>query len=134
MVIFLQNIYPVYRPASHMDEKWKEITAAKQSYGQIIMLYTKSRPILPPNTKFSCPQQNANNINTNRGRSSWCVDGNPVICIKTVGVYQVASVASENRIENFSFFISVFTACNGQHNSPIYDECQTQSAWVLALP
>ena len=38
MVIFLQNIYPVYRPASHMDEKWKEITAAKQSYGQIIML------------------------------------------------------------------------------------------------
>ena len=22
--------------------------------------------------------------------------------------------------------------CN--HNSPIYDECQTQSAWVLALP
>ena len=20
------------------------------------------------------------------------------------------------------------------HNSPIYDECQTQSAWVLALP
>ena len=67
MVIFLQNIYPVYRPASHMDEKWKEITAAKQSYGQIIMLYTKSRPILPPTTNFSCPQQNANNINTNGG-------------------------------------------------------------------
>ena len=23
---------------------------------------------------------------------------------------------------------------NSAHNSPIYDECQTQSAWVLALP
>ena len=22
----------------------------------------------------------------------------------------------------------------GYHNSPIYDECQTQSAWVLTLP
>ena len=23
---------------------------------------------------------------------------------------------------------------NGGHNSPIYDDCQTLSAWVLALP
>ena len=23
---------------------------------------------------------------------------------------------------------------NGSHNSPIYDECQTHSAWVLTLP
>ena len=41
---------------------------------------------------------------------------------------------------NFALLKLIFD-CNSKnnagftsHNSPIYDECQTQSAWVLALP
>ena len=29
---------------------------------------------------------------------------------------------------------SIFETFYTVHNSPIYDECQTQSAWVLTLP
>ena len=44
------------------------------------------------------------------------------------------SAAAEFQFQLLAKTINLPITLNPGHNSPIYDECQTQSAWVLALP